>query len=104
MGSFNWKKNIEDSMKDGLIITITMTGIFYTLKGGKYKTTKGVPRCHGYHETCWWNSRWCPCQGLCSLEKMDKRVIQQQNFIALSRAIKLHDVKCRSILSGARSF
>ena len=60
-------------------------------KGGKRKTTKGVPGCYGYHETCWWNSGWCPCQGLCSLQKMDQRVIQQQNFVVLSRAIKMHD-------------
>ena len=26
------KKNIEDSIKDGLIITITTIGIFYVLK------------------------------------------------------------------------
>ena len=32
MRSFDWKKNIEDSIKDGLIITITTTGIVYTLK------------------------------------------------------------------------
>ena len=47
-------------------------------KGDKRKTTKGVPGCHGYHETCWWNSGWYPCQGLCSLQKMDQRVIQQK--------------------------
>ena len=40
MGSFNWKKNIEDSMKDGLIITITMTGIFYTLIEASIKPPK----------------------------------------------------------------
>ena len=32
MASFDWKKNIEDSIKDGLIITATTTGIFYVLK------------------------------------------------------------------------
>ena len=60
-------------------------------KGGKPKTTKGAPRCHGYHKICWWSSGWCPCQRLCSLQKMDQRVIQQQNFMALLRAIKLHE-------------
>ena len=53
-------------------------------KGGKCKTTKGVPGCHGYHETCRWNSGWCPCQGLCSLQKIDRRAIQQSNFLAPS--------------------
>ena len=32
MSSFDWKKNIEDSIKDGLIITSTTTRIFYLLK------------------------------------------------------------------------
>ena len=32
MSSFNWKKNIEDSLKDGVIITIGATGIFFGLK------------------------------------------------------------------------
>ena len=29
MATFDWKKNIEDSIKDGLIITIRAAGIFY---------------------------------------------------------------------------
>ena len=32
MASFDWKKNVEDSIKNGLIITITMISIFYALK------------------------------------------------------------------------
>ena len=32
MSSFDWKKNVEDSIKDGLIITATTTGIFYVIK------------------------------------------------------------------------
>ena len=40
MSSFDWKKNIEDSIKDGLIITITTTGIFYTLKVANVKPPK----------------------------------------------------------------
>ena len=32
MASFDWKKNIEDSVKERLIITATTTGIFYVLK------------------------------------------------------------------------
>ena len=32
MSSFNWRKNIEDSLKDGVIITIRATGIFFGLK------------------------------------------------------------------------
>ena len=32
MSSFDWKKSIEDSIKDGLIIAATLTGITYVLK------------------------------------------------------------------------
>ena len=32
MSTFNWRKNIEDSLKDGVIITIEATGIFFGLK------------------------------------------------------------------------
>ena len=57
-------------------------------KGGKRKTTKGVPGCDGYHETCWLNSGWCPCQGLCSLQKMVQQVMQQ-NFMALLKGKRI---------------
>ena len=40
MVSFSWKKNIEDSIKDGLIITATTTGIFYVLKATNVKPPK----------------------------------------------------------------
>ena len=40
MASFNWKKNIEDSIKDGVIITITTTRIFYTLKAANVEPPK----------------------------------------------------------------
>ena len=40
MTSFDWKKNIEDSIKDGLIITANTTGIFYALKVANIKPPK----------------------------------------------------------------
>ena len=40
MASFYWKKNIEDSIKDGLIITIGAAGIFYGLKAANVKPPK----------------------------------------------------------------
>ena len=40
MASFDWKNNIEDSIKDGLIITITTTGIFYVLTAANVKPPK----------------------------------------------------------------
>ena len=40
MASFNWKKNIEDFLKDRLIITATTTGIFFALKVASLKPPK----------------------------------------------------------------
>ena len=40
MTSFDWKKNIEDSIKDGLIITATTTGIFLALKAADVRLPK----------------------------------------------------------------
>ena len=40
MASFDWKKNIEDSLKDRLIITIGAAGIFFSLKAAKVKPPK----------------------------------------------------------------
>ena len=40
MASFNWRKNIEDSLKGGLIITIEAAGMFYGLKAANVKPPK----------------------------------------------------------------
>ena len=40
MGSFDSKKNTEDSIKDGLIITIGTAGIFFGLKAANVKPPK----------------------------------------------------------------
>ena len=40
MTSFDWKKNIEDSIKDGPIITASTTGIFFALKTANVKPSK----------------------------------------------------------------
>ena len=40
MSSFDWKKNVEDSIKDGLIITTGATRIFSGLKAENVKTPK----------------------------------------------------------------
>ena len=40
MSSFDWKKNIEDSIKDVLIITIGAAGIFFGLKEANVKPPK----------------------------------------------------------------
>ena len=49
-------------------------------KGGKRKTTKDVSGCHGYHETCRWNSWWGVGERLYSLQKMDQWVVSQQFY------------------------
>ena len=40
MSSFDWRKNIEDFIKDGLIITIGAAGIFFGLKAANVKPPK----------------------------------------------------------------
>ena len=40
MSSFDWKKNIQDFMKDGWIITVTTTRIFFALKTANIKPLK----------------------------------------------------------------
>ena len=51
-------------------------------KSGKCKTTKGIHGHDGYHEASWWHLWRSISERLCSLQKMDQRVIQQQNFMA----------------------
>ena len=40
MSTFNWKKNIEDFFKDGLIITTGAIGTFFGLKAANVKPPK----------------------------------------------------------------
>ena len=40
MKIFDWKKIIEESIKDGLIITATTTEIFFALKAANVKPPK----------------------------------------------------------------
>ena len=40
MNSFNWRKNIENSIKDGLTITATTPGVFFALKAANVKPPK----------------------------------------------------------------
>ena len=40
MSSFNWRKNTENFVKDGLIITIGVAGIFFGLKSASVKPPK----------------------------------------------------------------
>lgn len=40
MSCFDWRKNIENYIKDGLIITVASTGIFFALKTTNLKPPK----------------------------------------------------------------
>ena len=40
MSSFDWKKNIDNSIKDGIIITAVATGIFFALRAAYFKPPK----------------------------------------------------------------
>ena len=40
MSTFDWKKDIESSIKDGLIMTVTTTRIFFALKAANVKPPK----------------------------------------------------------------
>ena len=40
MSSFDWKENVEDSIKDRLIITAIAKGIFYALEAANIKPPK----------------------------------------------------------------
>ena len=40
MSSFDWKKNIEYSVKDGLIMAATTTGTLFALKAANVKPPK----------------------------------------------------------------
>ena len=53
MNSFHWKKIIEDSINDRLIITATTTEIFFALKAANAANTiKNISRRYEYHERC----------------------------------------------------
>ena len=84
--SSNWRKNIEDSLKDGVIITTGATRIFFELKVlNVVKTTKDIQTgCYGYDETCRLNLWRGIYEKLCSLQQMDQRVNTTKNFITLT--------------------
>ena len=93
------EKNIEDSIKDELIMTTGATRIFFGLQAANKRLPSldamfivklASGRVGG---VCDWKSGWC--QRLCSLQKMNQRVIPQQNFMILLRVIKLRDtIEC----------
>ena len=80
MSSFDWKENVEDCIKDGLIITATTTEIFYVLKATNVKPPKAsldamdiMKLAGGIGGVLY--------KKYVVYKKMDQRVMQQQNFI-----------------------
>ena len=71
MSIFDWKKNIEDSIKYGVIIIATTTGNAANVKSSKAL----IPGCHGYHETYQWNMWRGIGERLCALQEMDQQVM-----------------------------
>ena len=93
MASFDWKKYVEDSIKDGLIITATTTGIFYVLKAANVKPPKASLYATDIMKLV--------CGVLVKDYTVYKKCIKggyNKHFMALVRAIRLHNAKCRSIL------
>ena len=88
MSSFDWKKNIEDSIKDTLIITITATRIFYALKAANVKPPKASLDAMDIMKLAGGICGWGVGERLKKKKKMDQRVIQQK-FYGPLRAIKL---------------
>ena len=89
MSSFDWKKNIEDSIKDGLIITIGAARIFYRLKAANVKPPKAsldamdiLKFAGGFCGGYWLNIMQFIKNG--STSKYNNK-----NFMALLRPIKL---------------
>lgn len=80
MRSLDWRKNIEDSIKDGLIITATTTRIFFVLKAANVKPPKSISRCPGYHEFCWRNMWIGINKRLCNLQEIDQQKTIQKFY------------------------
>ena len=100
MSSFDWKKNVEYSIKDGLIMTATTTEIFYVLKAANVKPPKASLDAIDIMKLAG------GIVGVSLLRTMESTKYGSTNditksFMVLLRAIKLHKAKCRAILRGA---
>ena len=90
MGSFDWKKNIEYSIKDGLIITITTAGIFYTLKAAHVKPPRASLDAMDIMKLAGGIVGDVLVKDDAVCKKLIKERYNSKHFIALLRAIKLH--------------
>ena len=76
------EKNIEDSIKDKLIITATTTGIFYVLKTAKVKPANASLHAMDIMKLACGIVGGTLVKDYAVYQKMDQRVIQRQNFMA----------------------
>ena len=90
MISFDWKKNIEDSIKDGLIIIITTTRIFYALKAANIKPPKASLDAMLIMKLAGGIVGGVLVKDYAVCKKLIKERYNNKHFIALLRAIKLH--------------
>ena len=90
MRSFDWKKNIEDSIKDRIIITATTTRILFALKTANIKPPKASLDAMDIMKLA---------GGICGGVLMKDYAVYkkwiQQKFYGPLRAMKLHNTKCR---------
>ena len=103
MSSFDWKKNVEDSIKDGLIIAAATTRIFYALKAANVKPPKTSMDAMVIMKLA---------GGICggvlvkvyAIYKNGSTSDTEQNFMAPLRAIKCEEFICLVLLVfGSRS-
>ena len=82
MSRFDWRKKVEDSIKDGLIITATTTGIFYALKAAHLKPSKASMDAMDIMKLTGGICGGVLVKDYAVYKKMYQPVIQQQNFLA----------------------
>ena len=65
---FDVKKNLEEAIKERLVITGTTVQFFLATKDGQNSfTSKGSLGCIRHHQTQWGRSNWSITQRLCCL-------------------------------------
>ena len=80
MSTFDWKKNVEDSIKVGVIITVTTTGLSFTLKTEGMKPTKAALDAMDVMKFAAGICAGISVKDYAVYKKMDQRVMQQKCY------------------------
>ena len=106
MSSFDWKKNVEDSIVRWTHCHCHYHRNIFRIQNGKCKATKGISGCHGYHKTCWWNLWMGAGEGLCSPQKLDQRVNKTILYPYKGNKILYHQMQmgCATAARPSNSF